>query len=69
VINLAKDKKVYVIGMNGLEEELREEGFDCLGGTVGFQSGKLSSPDNASLRILLTIHWNLEPWFLDWTWE
>jgi len=33
VIKLAKDKKVYVIGMKGLEEELREEGFNCLGGT------------------------------------
>ena len=35
MIKLAKGKKVYVIGMKGLEEELREEGFDCLGGTVG----------------------------------
>jgi len=35
VIKLPKDKKVYVIGMKGLEEELREEGFVCLGGTVG----------------------------------
>ena len=36
VIKLSKDKKVYVIGMKGLEEELREEGFGCLGGTVIF---------------------------------
>lgn len=36
VIKLDKDKKVYVIGMKGLEEELKEEGFSCLGGTVGF---------------------------------
>lgn len=34
VIKLPKDKKVYVIGMSGLEEELQEEGVLTLGGTV-----------------------------------
>lgn len=34
VMKLPKDKKVYVIGEAGLEEELHEEGFTTLGGTV-----------------------------------
>lgn len=33
-MKLPKDKKVYVIGMSGLEEELREEGISFIGGTV-----------------------------------
>lgn len=33
VMKLPKDKKVYVIGMAGLEEELQEEGISYLGGT------------------------------------
>ncbi|KAI0943030.1 hypothetical protein AcW1_002767 [Taiwanofungus camphoratus] len=33
VMKLPKDKKVYVIGMSGLEEELREEGISFIGGT------------------------------------
>jgi len=33
VIKLPKDKKVYVIGMTGIEEELREEGVSFIGGT------------------------------------
>ena len=34
VMKLPKDKKVYVVGMTGIEEELREEGISFLGGTV-----------------------------------
>jgi len=34
VIKFPKDKKVYVIGMEGLEEELRDEGIMHIGGTV-----------------------------------
>ena len=34
MIKLPKTKKVYVIGMAGLEEELRDEGIQVLGGTV-----------------------------------
>ena len=33
-MELPKDKKVYVIGMSGLEEELDEEGIAHIGGTV-----------------------------------
>ena len=43
VIKFPKDKKVYVIGMEGLEEELRDEGIMHIGGTV-----KKYSPDRKS---------------------
>lgn len=33
-MKLPKDKKVYVIGMAGLEAELKEEGITHIGGTV-----------------------------------
>ncbi|KAF7301837.1 4-nitrophenylphosphatase [Mycena indigotica] len=33
VVKLPKEKKVYVIGMKGLEEELHDEGLSFLGGT------------------------------------
>ncbi|KAL0061305.1 hypothetical protein AAF712_011882 [Marasmius tenuissimus] len=33
VLQLPKNKKVYVIGQSGLEEELREEGITYIGGT------------------------------------
>jgi len=32
-MKLSKDKKVYVIGMSGIEEELQEEGISYIGGT------------------------------------
>ena len=34
VLKFPKDKKVYVIGMSGLEDELRSEGVSFIGGTV-----------------------------------
>jgi len=33
VLKMPKDKKVYVIGMSGVEEELRNEGVSFIGGT------------------------------------
>lgn len=34
VLKFPKDKKVYVIGMSGLEDELRSEGISFIGGIV-----------------------------------
>lgn len=34
VMKLPKDQKVYVIGMSGIEEELRDEGVSFIGGMV-----------------------------------
>jgi len=36
VVKLPKDRKVYVIGQDGLEEELRDEGVTYIGGTVRY---------------------------------
>lgn len=36
VVKLPKDQKVYVVGMSGLEEELKDEGVAFIGGTVSF---------------------------------
>ena len=41
VVKLPKDKKVYVIGMAGMEEELRDEGVSFIGGMVGTIHGWL----------------------------
>ncbi|KAG2355983.1 2-phosphoglycolate phosphatase [Suillus spraguei] len=38
-LKLPKDKKVYVIGMAAIEEELREEGISFIGGTVSVICG------------------------------
>ena len=34
VLKFPMDKRVYVIGMSGLEDELRSEGISFIGGTV-----------------------------------
>ena len=34
IMKLPKDQKVYVIGMAGIEEELREAGVSFIGGMV-----------------------------------
>ena len=34
VLNFPMDKRVYVIGMSGIEDELRSEGISFIGGTV-----------------------------------
>ncbi len=46
VIKLPKDKKVYVIGQAGLEEELQDEGISFIGGTVNllFSPRRLFDP-------------------------
>jgi ribonucleotide monophosphatase NagD (HAD superfamily) len=38
VLNFPMDKRVYVIGMSGLEDELRSEGISFIGGTVSITS-------------------------------
>ena len=38
VLKFPMDKKVYVIGMSGLEDELRSEGISFIGGTVNVTS-------------------------------
>ncbi|KAH9972633.1 2-phosphoglycolate phosphatase [Lactifluus volemus] len=43
VVKFPKDKRVYVIGMSGLEDELRSEGISFIGGTVEHH---LASADN-----------------------
>jgi 4-nitrophenyl phosphatase len=45
VMKLPKDQKVYVIGMSGLEEELREEGVSFIGGTVGKPMVRFTLPN------------------------
>ncbi|GMG99954.1 hypothetical protein Nepgr_001794 [Nepenthes gracilis] len=39
-INFSKHKKVYVIGEDGIFEELELAGFQCLGGPVYFEKNK-----------------------------
>lgn len=53
-MKLPKDKKVYVIGMAGLEEELDEEGIAHIGGTVRFPVNRHRlSPNLTSDAVLL----------------
>jgi 4-nitrophenyl phosphatase len=47
VLNFPEDKKVYLIGMSGLEDELRSEGISFIGGTVSI----ISSVTILSVRI------------------
>jgi 4-nitrophenyl phosphatase len=50
VLNFPMDKKVYVIGMSGLEDELRSEGISFIGGTVG-----VTLTRHPSMRISFTV--------------
>ena len=34
IVKLPKDKRVYVLGETGIEEELKSEGIEFFGGTV-----------------------------------
>jgi 4-nitrophenyl phosphatase len=34
-LNFPKDKRVYIIGEEGMEKELESEGIEYAGGTVG----------------------------------
>lgn len=52
VLNFPKDKKVYVVGMSGIEEELREEGISFLGGT---------DPEDNTLAPFSLEHWTPDP--------
>ncbi|KAJ7639761.1 HAD-like domain-containing protein [Mycena polygramma] len=52
VIKLPKDKKVYVIGMKGMEEELRDEGVNFLGGT---------DPGDSTLEPFTLANFTLDP--------
>lgn len=63
VIKLPKDKKVYVIGQAGLEEELQDEGIVYIGGTVSLELacayGKFTC---GFARIRLIIRWLPSIW-------
>ena len=52
VMKLPKDKKVYVIGMSGIEEELTEEGVSYIGGT---------NPADNTLEPFSLSDFNLDP--------
>ncbi|CAL1709743.1 unnamed protein product [Somion occarium] len=52
VVKLPKDKRVYVIGMTGIEEELREEGISYLGGT---------DPADNTLEPFTLANWTPDP--------
>jgi len=52
VVKLPKDKKVYVIGMSGIEEELREEGVSFTGGT---------DPEDSTLEPFSLADFTLDP--------
>jgi hypothetical protein len=49
VVKLPKDKKVYVIGQSGLEEELQDEGVSFIGGTVSLILSIGLVPDSLTL--------------------
>lgn len=62
-MKLPKDKRVYVIGMSGLEEELREEGVSFIGGTVCLAHTRwFYLVDGILLRIQRTTRLNRSVW-------
>lgn len=48
ILKLPKDKKVWVLGQNGIEEELKEIGYETLGGTSIKLSEALDISDSNS---------------------
>jgi 4-nitrophenyl phosphatase len=67
-MKLPKDKKVYVIGMSGIEEELREEGVSFIGGTVcipiytpAHNSRNVQDPVDCTLDPFTLTNFSLDP--------
>lgn len=50
VLKLPADKKVYVIGEEGIEEELRDEGVAYLGGTDPAERSDITEADYKAMR-------------------
>jgi 4-nitrophenyl phosphatase len=52
VLDFPKDKRAYVIGMSGLEDELRSEGISLIGGTMSriLLSVKRVSPSHSLMQ-------------------
>jgi ribonucleotide monophosphatase NagD (HAD superfamily) len=51
VLKFPMDKRVYVIGMSGLEDELRNEGISFIGGTVSVTSSVIF-PTHISFAVI-----------------
>ena len=65
VMKLPKDKKVYVIGMSGIEEELREEGVSFINGTVSFlRYSHFCNVLTSNTRTQQTAHSNPSLWLI-----
>lgn len=48
VLNFPQDRKVYVIGMEGIEDELDAEGIQYVGGTVSVGTASATSAASPS---------------------
>ena len=52
VLKFPTDKRVYVIGMSGLEDELRSEGISFIGGTVSVTFLSVIFPTRTSFAVI-----------------